>query len=452
MAIEVSVLELNIILRLINENKLKEARGELIKLNVVDIAQLLDELDNPTLAKVFRLLPKELSTEVFAYLSPDGQQNIINSITDTEIGYIIEELFLDDAIDFLEEMPATVVKRVLANTKDATRTLINQFLRYPPDSAGSIMTIEYVDLKRYMTVTDAIGRIRNTGFDKETIDTCYVTSSDRILEGTISLRKLILSAPDVVISDIMEENVMCVNTHDDQEQIALTFKKYSLYNMPVVDHEGRLVGIITIDDVVEVIEQENTEDFQKMAAMTPSDDEYMETPVLILAKNRILWLLVLMLSATFTGNIILRYDISNVLLSSFIPMLMDTAGNAGSQSATMVIRGIALGEIAFGDIFRVQWKEFRVSVITGLALAIANFVRIMLMHGLNSVMLALTVCLSLFATIVLAKFVGGSLPIIAKKLRADPAIMASPLITTIVDALALIVFFTLAQRFLPQLI
>ncbi len=452
---------MQIIINLIETNRFKEARAEIIKLNVVDIAELLDELEPHSLVKVFRLLPKELSADVFAYLSPPMQQHVVQSITDREVSFIIDELMVDDAVDFLEEMPATIVKRVLANTDENTRSVINEFLRYEQDSAGSIMTIEYVDLKKDMTVAAAFERIRKTGFDKETVDTCYVTTSSRVLEGTITLRKLVLADPNELVSELMEENNLSVTTKDDQEQIAMMFRRYGLLSMPVVDNESRLVGIITVDDVVEVIEQENTEDFQKMAAMTPSYENYMDTKVLVLAKNRIIWLLVLMLSATFTGEIIRIFNISSVILSAYIPMLMDTAGNAGSQSATLIIRGMALGEISLGDIFRVQWKELRVSVITGLALALANFTRIMALERITvngtamtlmeKVPLAITVCASLFTTIVLAKFVGCSLPVLARRLGLDPAIMASPLVTTIVDALALIVFFSLAETLVPGL-
>jgi len=399
---------------------------------------------------MFRILPKEIAATAFSYMSYDQQRYIIESITDKEIEIIIDELFLDDTIDFLEEMPANVVKKVLKNTDDKTRKLINQFLNYPEDSAGSIMTIEYVDLKREMTVRQAIDHIKKTGIDKETINTCYVMDQSRKLEGVISIRKLILSDDDVLIGDIMDKDVIYINTSDDQEKIAMLFKKYDFISMPVVDKERRLVGIITVDDVVDIIDQENTEDFQRMAAMQPSEEEYLKTSVLELAKNRIPWLLILMISATFTGNIIRKYEEalqSVVILASFIPMLMDTGGNAGAQSSTLVIRGIALGEIKLNDLGKILWKEFRVSVIVGLILAIVNFLRIYFLEKV-AFNISIVVSISIFATVILAKIVGGSLPIIAKKLKLDPAIMASPLITTIVDAVALMIYFAAATSIL----
>ncbi len=330
------------------------------------------------------------------------------------------------------------------------RKLINQFLKYEEDSAGSIMTIEFVDLKKEMTVEQAIERIRKTGVDKQTINTCYVIDKNRRLEGITSIRRLILSNKDVLIKDIMKENYVSINTFDDQEYVANQFKKYDLVSMPVVDKEHRLVGIITIDDIVDIIDQENTEDFHKMAAMEPSEEEYLKTGVFELAKHRIIWLLVLMVSATFTGNIIRKSEDvlqSVVILASFIPMLMDTGGNSGSQSSTLVIRGLALGEIKLKDIFKVMWKEFRVSVVVGIALAIVNFLRVYFIEKV-SFMVSITVCISLFFTVVLAKVVGGILPIVAKKLKLDPAIMASPLITTIVDAVALLIYFGIAKMLL----
>ena len=438
------------ILELIEQSRYADARNELIKLNAVDIAQVLEEVHQQNVLIMFRILPKEIAATAFSYMSYDQQRYIIESITDKEIEIIIDELFLDDTIDFLEEMPANVVKKVLKNTDDKTRKLINQFLNYPEDSAGSIMTIEYVDLKREMTVRQAIDHIKKTGIDKETINTCYVMDQSRKLEGVISIRKLILSDDDVLIGDIMDKDVIYINTSDDQEKIAMLFKKYDFISMPVVDKERRLVGIITVDDVVDIIDQENTEDFQRMAAMQPSEEEYLKTSVLELAKNRIPWLLILMISATFTGNIIRKYEEalqSVVILASFIPMLMDTGGNAGAQSSTLVIRGIALGEIKLNDLGKILWKEFRVSVIVGLILAIVNFLRIYFLEKV-AFNISIVVSISIFATVILAKIVGGSLPIIAKKLKLDPAIMASPLITTIVDALALLIYFTLATTIL----
>lgn len=439
------------ILELINGKKYSEAREELLKLNSVDIATLLEEVDNKkNMLVLFRLLPKDIEIDVFSYMPNDMQQYIIQSITHEEMTTIIDQLYFDDVIDLLEEMPANIVKKILLNTDEKKRKLINQFLKYEEDSAGSIMTIEFVDLKKEMTVEQAIERIRKTGVDKQTINTCYVIDKNRKLEGITSIRRLILSNKDVLIKDIMKENYVFINTFDDQEYVASQFKKYDLVSMPVVDKEHRLVGIITIDDIVDIIDQENTEDFHKMAAMEPSEEEYLKTGVFELAKHRIIWLLVLMISATFTGNIIRKSEDvlqSVVILASFIPMLMDTGGNSGSQSSTLVIRGLALGEIKLKDIFKVMWKEFRVSVVVGIALAIVNFLRVYFIEKV-SFMVSITVCISLFFTVVLAKVVGGILPIVAKKLKLDPAIMASPLITTIVDAVALLIYFGIAKMLL----
>lgn len=434
------------ILNFIEQGKYAEVRKEVVDMNVVDIAQLFEEIDQQKLLVIFRILPKEIASGVFSYIPYELQRYIIESITDKEIKSILDELFFDDTIDFLEEMPSNIVKKVLKNTDEKTRKLINQFLNYPEDSAGSIMTIEYVDLKKEMTVKQAVQQIKETGVDKETIDTCYVLDNNRKLEGVISIRKLILSEDSTVVKDIMKTDVMYINTHDDQEKIASLFKKYDFLSMPVVDNECRLVGIVTIDDIVDIIDQENTEDFQKMAAMQPSEEEYLKTNALVLAKHRITWLLILMISATFTGNIIRKFDEvlqSVVVLASFIPMLMDTGGNAGSQSSTLIIRGLALGEIRLKDVFKVLWKELQVSCLVGIALSAVNFVRIYYFEKVD-LLISVTVCITLFFTIILAKIVGGILPIIAKKLKVDPAIMASPLITTIVDAVALILYFSTA--------
>lgn len=438
------------VLELIRENKLMQARSELIDMNVVDIAQLLDETDQEKMLIIFRILPKDISADVFSYLSSEQQRYIIESITDKEIKTIIDELFFDDTIDFLEELPANVVKKVLKNTDENTRAMINQFLKYPENSAGSIMTIEYVDLKKKMTVKEALEHIKKTGIDKETINTCYVMDKNRRLEGVISIRQLILNDDDIIIKDIMDENVIYVHTLEDQEYVADTFRKYDFISMPVVDNENRLVGIITIDDIVDIIEQENTEDFQKMAAMAPSEEEYLKTGIFSLAKHRIIWLLVLMISATFTGSIIRRFEDvlqSVVVLASFIPMLMDTGGNAGSQSSTLIIRGLALGEIEAKDVVKVIWKELRVSIVVGVALSVINFGRIYFLEK-TDLFVSIAISFSIFFTVVIAKVVGGVLPIIAKKLKLDPAIMAGPLITTIVDALALIIYFTAATTLL----
>ena len=434
------------ILKLINEKKFIEAKERLEKENVVDIASFLEGIDKESVVKTFRVLPKDMAADVFAYLDHEERMHIINSISDSEISNIINDLYIDDTVDFLEELPANVVKKVLKNTDETKRKIINNFLNYPDSSAGSIMTIEYADLKQSMTVSDAINHIKKTGIDKETINTCYVIDNNRVLLGIISLRKLILSSNDILIEDLMKKEFISVNTLDDQENIAHLFKKYDLLSIPVTDNEKRLVGIITIDDIVDIIDQENTEDFQIMAGMEPNEEEYLKTSVWDLAKHRILWLLVLMISATFTGNIIRHFEdvlSSVVILASFIPMLMDTGGNAGSQSSTLVIRGLALGEIKLSDGFKVMFKEFRVSLLTGSILAIVNFIRIYFFEKV-SFLISLTVCISLFFTVIVAKLVGGILPIIAKKLKLDPAIMASPLITTIVDAIALTLFFSLS--------
>lgn len=434
------------ILSLIEQGKYFEARNEISSLNVVDAANLFDEIEQKHILLVFRILPKDFSSEVFSHMSLELQKHVIDSMTDEEAIRIFDDLFLDDAVDILEEMPANVVKKILKNSNDNMRTLINQFLNYPEDSAGSLMTIEYVDLKKEMTVKQAIQYIKEIGIDKRTINTCYVMDGSRILEGVISLRKLILSDESAIIKDIMETEVMSINTHDDQEEVAALFRKYDYYVMPVVDKENRLVGIITVDDVLDVIDREATEDLQKMAAMQPSETEYLKTSNWRLAINRIPWLLILMISATLTGGIIQRYESalqSVIILAAFIPMLMDTGGNAGSQSSTLIIRGLALGEIKTSDTLRVLGKEFCVSNIAGIALAAVNFLRIYFFEN-TGLLMALTVSVTLYLTVVLAKVVGGVLPIIAKKLKFDPAIMAGPLITTIVDAIALIIYFNIA--------
>lgn len=438
------------IMKLIEENRYKEVRNEITEMNIVDIAQLLMELDRKRLLILFRILPKEIAAGVFSYVSLELQQYIIESITDREINNIVSELFLDDAVDFLEEMPSNVVKKVLRNTDEETRKLINQFLNYPEYSAGSVMTIEFVDLKKQMTVKSALNHIKATGIDKETINTCYVIDKSRKLQGVLSIRKLILADEDMQVSEIMNEDVIYANTLDDQETVASLFKKYDLTSLPVVDNEHRLVGIVTIDDIIDIIDQENTEDLHKMAAMEPLEEEYLKTSAVVLAKHRIVWLLVLMISATFTGKIIARYEAllqSMVILTTFIPMIMNTGGNAGSQSATLIIRGMALGEINTWDVLRVLYKELKVSILAGSILAFVNFGRLVLFERVNY-LIAVVVCMSLLCTVIIAKMVGGILPIVAKKIRLDPAIMASPLISTIVDALSLTIFFTIATRFL----
>lgn len=434
------------ILELLNENKVQDIRNEMVEMNIVDIAQLLEEVEKHQLVRLFRILPKDMAAGVFSYVPAELQEHIIESITELETKDIIDELFLDDTVDMIEEMPANIVKKVLRNADENTRKMINHFLNYPEDSAGSIMTIEYVNLKKEMTVRKAVDYIKETSADKLTINTCYVTDENRRLEGVVTIKRLLLADESDLIDDIMATDVKYIHTYDDQEKIAMLFKKYDLVAMPVVDNETRLVGIITVDDIVDIIDQENTEDIQKMAAMQPSEEEYLKTGVFTLAKHRILWLLVLMLSAMFTGNIIRRFEEvlqSVVILAAFIPMLMDTGGNAGSQSSTLIIRGLALGDISLSDALRVLWKELRVSIIVGFALAMVNFLRIYFFEKVD-LLITVAVCFTLFFTVVLAKVVGGLLPIAAKSIRLDPAIMASPLITTIVDAFALVIYFTMA--------
>ena len=435
---------------LIERNKLLELCEYLQELNSVDVANQLMDLEDEELVLVFRVLPKDIAAEVFSYLDKDSQQHIVESITDREVTQIVDKLFLDDTVDFIEELPANVVKKVIRNTSPQKRELINQFLQYAQYSAGSIMTIEFVDLKAYMTVKEAINHTRKTGTTKETLETCFIIDQARHLLGSVTLKDLILSEDDLIIEDIMDTNLISVQTSVDQEEVAHLFKAYDLVTMPVVDKENRLVGMITIDDVVDIIEQENTEDFQKMAAMAPNEEPYLKTPVLSLAKHRIIWLLVLMISATVTGRIIQGFEEviqSVVILASFIPMLMDTGGNAGSQSSTLIIRGLALGEITTHDYLKVMFKELRVGSVVAIVLSVVNFLRIYFIEHVEF-MVGITVCASLFFTVILAKVVGSILPIIAKKLKFDPAIMASPLITTIVDAFALIVYFMLARTLL----
>ena len=435
---------------LVSRKQFRQLKDELCEMNEFDIASFLEELDSEKQIIIFRMLPKELASDVFACLEVETQEHIINSITDKELAYIIEELYVDDAVDMLEELPATIVKRVLQNAAPSTRLQINEFLKYPENSAGSIMTAEYIGLKKSMTVQEAFAYIRKHGYDKETIYTCYVMDAKRMLEGVVTVKDLLMNDYEVKIEDIMDTNVIKAVTTDDKEEIADLFNKYDLLSLPVVDHENRLVGIVTIDDAVDVMEEEATEDFEKMAAMLPSEKPYLKTSVLELAKNRITWLLVLMVSSMLTGGILTRYeDAFQVmpLLVSFVPMLTDTGGNAGSQSSTMIIRGMTIGEVASSDIFKVIWKEARVSVIVGLILGLVNFIRLVIQYP-GQPLVALTVVLALFATVFLAKVIGGILPILAKRLKLDPAIMAAPLITTIVDAVSLVIYFQIAVELL----
>ena len=421
-------------------------RQYLAELNDADIAGLMEELEEEELLKIFRILPKDLAADVFSYLDLDNQHMIITSLTDREAANIINNLMADDAVDMLEEMPANVVKKLLANASPEARRDINHLLRYPEDSAGSIMTVEYVDLKESLTVNEAIERIRKVGVNSETIDVCYVLDPQRKLVGTVALRYLLLSQGDELIGDIMHEHVIALNTLMDQEEAANQFKKYDFTTMPVVDNENRLVGIITVDDIVDIMEEETTEDMEKMAAILPSDKPYMRTGVWETFQKRIPWLLLLMVSATFTGHIITAFEDAlsvYVALTAFIPMLMDTGGNAGGQASVTVIRGLSLGEIAYRDVPRIIWKEVRVAMICGTVLAGATFLKLIFLDKAG-IAVALVVCITLLAAVLMAMFVGCLLPIAAKRIGFDPAVMASPFITTIVDALSLIVYFKVA--------
>ena len=438
--------ERKVIRELLDSKQYTRLRQMLSELNDADIAALLEEMEEQDMLKVFRILPKDLAADVFSYMDVDNQQFIITSLSDRDAANIVDNLMADDAADLMEEMPAYVVKKILANASPETRRDINHLLRYPEDSAGSIMTVEYVDLKENLTVDEASARIRKIGVDSETINICYVLDSRRKLVGTVALRYLLLSQPDEVISDIMHENVISISTMMDQEEVARQFQKYDFTAMPVVDNENRLVGIITVDDIVDILQEEATEDIEKMAAIVPSDKPYMKTGVLETWKKRIPWLLLLMVSATFTGRIIASYESALsacMVLSTFIPMLMDTGGNAGSQASVSIIRGISLDEIRFYDLPGVIWKEARVALLCGVTLSAANFVKLMLFDRV-AVQVAFVICITLVVTVFVAKIVGCSLPMLAKKIGFDPAVMASPFITTIVDALSLVIYFQIA--------
>ncbi len=443
--------DLEIINELLADRQYTRLRQRLADMNIADIAAVMEELEEEEeRLKIFRILPKGMAADVFSYLEVENQQLIITSLSDRDAANIINNLMADDAADFLEEMPANIVKKLLANASPETRRDINHLLRYPEDSAGSIMTVEYVDLKENMTVEDAIQRIRQIGVDSETINICYVLDAKRILVGTVALRYLLISPSDAIIGDIMHENVIFLNTMMDQEEVARQFQKYDFTSMPVADNEGRLVGIVTVDDVVDILQEEATEDIEKMAAIVPSDKPYMKTGVFETWKKRIPWLLLLMISATFTGKIITSFeDALGIfpILTAFIPMLMDTGGNAGGQASVTIIRGLSLNEIGYTDVPRILWKELRVAVICGITLSAAYFAKLMLFDkvGMN---VALVVCLTLTAAVSIAKMVGCSLPILAKRLGFDPAVMASPFITTIVDAISLIIYFAIATKVL----
>ena len=449
--------DLELLLELVAQKQFRRLKELLSEMNEVDIAEFMGEVEPEQLVVIFRLLPRDMAADVFTYLEDsDDQEKLINVLSDKELRAVLEELAIDDAVDIIEEMPANLVSRMLRNTDAATRSQINQLLNYPEDSAGSIMTTEFIYLHPDATVEESFARIRQVGLDKETVYTCYVTRRRQLL-GVVTVKQLLLSTYDTKIRDIMETNVLSVNTHEDKEDVAQLFTKYDLYVLPVLDQDERLVGIITFDDVMDVMEEETTEDFEKMAAILPSDKPYLKTSVWETWKSRIPWLLMLMLSSTFTGIILTKFEsalAACVVLTSFIPMLTGTGGNSGSQSSVAVIRALSLGEVEFGDMLAVVWKEIRVAVLCGVCLASANFVKMMLVdrwlmgNPEVSPAVAAVVCLTLVGTVVCAKVVGCTLPMVAEKVGIDPAVMASPFITTVVDALSLLIYFGIATQLL----
>lgn len=438
------------ILELVGEKKYGLVKQLLSEMNPADVAAVFEEIPENEQPVIFRIMPKELAAEVFVEMDSDMQQRLIEGFSDAELRDVMNELFMDDTVDIIDEMPANVAKRILQQTDAKTRKMINQLLAYPDDSAGSIMTTEYIDLKKDMTVADAFERIRRIGVDSETIYTCYVTDAQRRLLGIVSAKDLMLNERSCIIGDIMDENIIHAHTLDDQEQVASLFEKYDMLTLPVVDKEERLVGIITVDDAIDVMQDEATEDIEKMAAILPSEHSYFKTGVFETFRARIPWLLLLMISATFTGMIITSFEdalAAQVTLTAFIPMLMDTGGNSGSQASVTVIRGLSLGEIEFVDIFKVMWKEIRVALMCGVTLAIANFAKLMLFDRVG-LWVSLVVCLTLIVTVFFAKIIGCALPMLAKKIGFDPAVMASPFITTAVDAISLVVYFQIATLLL----
>ncbi|MBQ8576120.1 MAG: magnesium transporter [Clostridia bacterium] len=447
-----------IISKMLANNKFSAIKEMLGEMNVVDIASMMEEVESEEQqVRLFRLLPKQSSADVFSYLDNEIKTNIVNAITNKELAFLVEDMFIDDAVDFLEEVPANVVTRVLAQADSETRNLINRFLQYPENSAGSIMTIEMVSFPETYTVKQAIAQIRATALDKETIYTCYCTDGKRKLVGTVPLRRLIVSPEETLVKDIMydDDQLIYVNTMEDQEEVANIAKKYDLLSIPVVDKEDRLVGIITIDDIVDVIEDENTEDFEKMASLLPSEDEYLKTGVFTMFKNRIVWLLILMVTATFTTQIIEGFEdkLSLIVgLTASIPLIMGTGGNCGNQTSTLVVRGLALGDIRLNDFFRVLWKEIRVALLCGVVLAVANYGRMWLVKIITGSAVEsntfIVVCLAMVCAVIVAKAMGCMLPMLAKLLRLDPALMAGPMITTIVDALTLLIYFAIATVFI----
>jgi magnesium transporter len=445
------------LMELLDNRDMKKLQRRMEEMNEFDVAEFLSELDDNRMPMVFRLLSKETAAEVFANFDAPEQEQIINSITDSELAGIMEEMYVDDAVDMMEELPANVVKRAMRTATPATRNLINQYLRYPDNSAGSIMTAEFIDLKKYMSVKESLARIRRIGEDKETIYVCFVISADRKLEGIVTVKDLLLADDDTIIEDLMDRNVIFASTTEDQESVSEKFSDYDLMAMPVVDKEGRLVGIVTVDDIIDVMEQEATEDFEIMAGMTPSDKPYSRTGIIEMWKNRIPWLMFLMLSATFTSMILTSFE--NTLsvqagLVAFIPMLMGTGGNSGAQASTAVIRSLSLGDTEPKDALRVMWKEWRVALICGLTLAAVNFVKMLLVDGLLlqnenvTVAVAATVSVSVVFVVMFAKVVGSMLPILAEKIGVDPAVMANPLISTVTDAVSLLIYIYVAKLIL----
>lgn len=433
------------VLELIEYKKYSDLHKYIEQLTTQDIALLFEDIYDEDMIKVFRLLPKDEAAEVFSYIDPDLQEKLIYSFTDKELKQVVDDLYMDDTVDLIEEMPSNVVKRILKNVPQKDREVINELLKYPEDSAGTIMTTEFIDLKINMTVKEAFEKIRKIGINNETVYTCYVLDTRRKILGLIDVKELLLAEQDSLIKDIMETNVITVNTLDDKEEVAKKFDKYDFIALPVVDKEERLVGIITVDDAMDVLQEENTEDFEIMAAITPSEDSYFKTSVFSHAKNRILWLLLLMLSAAITGGILTHYEEAFAavpILVSFIPMIMGTGGNCGSQSSTLIIRGMAMDEIKLRDFFKAIWKEIRVALLVGLALAIVNGIRIMIQY--QDLKLAIVLGLTLIGTVSLAKTLGCVLPMLAKRLKLDPAIMAAPLITTIVDTCSILIYFKIA--------
>ena len=437
-------------LELLKAKRFVDLKNLLLVLNAPDVALILEEMPEESLPVLFRILPKELASEAFVEMDFDSQELLIRAFTDKELKEVLDELFVDDAVDLIEEMPAGVVKRILRNTDPETRRVINQILNYPEDSAGSIMTTEYVRLQKEMTVDQAFNRIRQTGADKETIYTCYVTDERRVLLGVVTVRQLLLADREATIGEIMETNLISVDTLMDKEEAVQTLSHYGFSVMPVIDKEQRLVGIITFDDALDVIEEEATEDIAMMSAVTPTDKPYLKTGVFELVRSRIVWLLVLMLSATFTSIILTSFEESLaacVVLTAYIPMLTSTGGNSGSQASATIIRSLSLGEVDLPDLPSILWKEARVALIAGAILGVANFVKLLLFDRL-SIPVAIVICLTLYATVIMAKLVGCTLPILAKRLKLDPAVMANPFISTIVDALSLIIYLTIATAVL----